>query len=236
LPVLEVEGVTVRFGGVIALTDVDLTVAEGTLHGLIGPNGAGKTTLIDAVTGFARCSAGTMRFEGTVIDGWSPHRRARAGLSRTFQNLELYVELSVRENLAVASQAARRRPGPSLEDTVDLLGLGAELDRPVRALPHGRQRVVSIARALAGKPALLVLDEPAAGLDTDETTELGQTLRAIVDASVTVLLVDHDMSLVMGICDWIDVLDFGCNLASGLPTTIAADPDVQRVYLGDAAC
>jgi len=232
-PLLEVRGLGVRFGGVVALNGVDLTVRRGSLHGLIGPNGAGKTTFIDAITGFERCAAGAVSFAGRRVDRWPPHRRVQIGLSRTFQNLELYAELTVAENLAVPYRVARHRPGTELEQIVEQLRLADVLSRQVRTLPHGRQRIVSIGRALAARPEMLVLDEPAAGLDTDETKELGRTLRTIQAGGITVLLVDHDMGLVMDICDWITVLELGRNLAAGPPRQVAADPQVQRVYLGE---
>jgi len=229
---LRVTGLSVRFGGVHALRNVDLTIRRHSLHGLIGPNGAGKTTLIDAITGF-ETATGTVEFTGRQLDGWRPYRRARVGLSRTFQNLELYAELSVAENIAAAAHASGRGSSAQIDEIVDLLGLEQDMPRRARELSHWRQRIVSIARALAVQPDLMVLDEPAAGLDNDETVELGRTLQAIRDRGVTILLIDHDMSLVMGICDWISVIESGRNLAAGPPADILRNDDVRRVYLGE---
>lgn len=232
-PLLSLHAMSVRFGGVYALRNVDLSVEAGTLHGLIGPNGAGKTTLIDAVTGFERCSGGDVRYHGRAVNHWTPHRRAQAGLVRTFQNLELFPELTVRDNLKIPVPTSRRE-APDLLDIAGRVGVRELLDRQVRELPHGVQRLVSIGRALATLPTLLILDEPAAGLDTHETLQLGRTLRSIVESSVTVLLVDHDMHLVMDICDVITVLAGGANLAHGRPGEISRDLEVRRVYLGEA--
>lgn len=231
---LEIDRVSVRFGGVFAVRDVSLTVRRGNLHGLIGPNGAGKTTLIDAITGFEACHRGHIRFKGHRIDRWAPHRRANAGVVRTFQNLELFPDLTVEDNLQVAAGSLIARSADTA-GVVERMGIGDVLGREVSRLPHGVQRLVSIARALVTSPELLILDEPAAGLDTDETKQLGHTFRSIVGSGITILLVDHDMHLVMDVCNTIDVLSAGTNLTSGNPAQIAADPDVRRVYLGEIA-
>jgi ABC-type branched-subunit amino acid transport system ATPase component len=206
-------------------------VEEG-IHGLIGPNGAGKTTLIDAVTGFERPSAGHVTFLGENIDGWSAHRRARAGLVRTFQMLELYNELTVDENLQSARRASRRGSLEMLNTAVEMFQLGPELKLPARKLPHGRRRMVSIARALACNPSVLLLDEPAAGLDTTETAGLRERLGDIARLGVTCLLVDHDMTLVMEACHRITVLVGGRHLAEATPSEIARDERVREAYLG----
>jgi ABC-type branched-subunit amino acid transport system ATPase component/branched-subunit amino acid ABC-type transport system permease component len=229
-PMLSLTGLTVRYGGVIALSDVSFDVPAGSIMGLIGPNGAGKTTLIDAVSGFAP-STGLVSLSGQSILGMKPHRRTRAGLGRTFQSIELYDDLSVSENVAVGRAAAS---GPNNDDAIfALLGLTAVRHRPAGELSQGQRQLVSIARALAGAPKLLLLDEPAGGLDSAESRWLGDRLRDIRDSGVTVILVDHDMHLVLNLCDEIRVLDFGELIASGTPTQIRSDPNVAAAYLGD---
>jgi ABC-type branched-subunit amino acid transport system ATPase component len=222
----------VRFGGVFAVRDVSLVVRQGQIHGLIGPNGAGKTTVIDAITGFEETAAGTIRFDGQDVSRWAPHRRTRAGLSRTFQNLELFEDMTVAENLTAA---VGHRGGLDLSENraVQLLKISHLLDAKVGALAHGVRRLVSVARALMTNPTLLILDEPAAGLDDEETEALGSTLRQLQQADVTVLLVDHDMTLVLSVCDVITVLDRGVVLARGEPSEIKADPAVRLAYLGE---
>lgn len=236
---LEARDVTVRYGGLVAVDGVSMTVPDGALVGLIGPNGAGKTTFIDAVTGFAP-ARGTITLGGTRIDGWSAHRRARAGVTRTFQSLELFDELTVAENLRVHADPhglGRRDPAPTTAgDPLAVLGLEWTAALRPTALPHGTRRLVSIARALAGRPTVLLLDEPAAGLEVAETRELARRLRALVDGGVaSIVLVDHDMSLVMGVCDVVYVLDFGRCIATGPPAAVRADPAVVTAYLGGAA-
>jgi branched-chain amino acid transport system ATP-binding protein len=229
---LEVTGLSVAFGGVMAVRNVDLTIRKGSLHGIIGPNGAGKSTLIDAITGFEAPTSGGITFLGQDIRRVAPHVRARRGLTRTFQNLELYLELSVLENLQAAAQASGRGTTEWFDHIVDMLGLQSELPLQARQLSHGRRRIVSLARALVARPVLVILDEPAAGLDTHETQSLAGSLRQILDDGVTVALVDHDMTLVMGSCHVVTVLEGGSVLAEGPPSDIVDDPDVRRVYLG----
>jgi branched-chain amino acid transport system ATP-binding protein len=244
---LEVDELSVRFGGVAALDGVRMRVAEAGVTGLIGPNGAGKTTLIDAVTGFVRPDSGTIRFDGERIDGFAPHRRVRRGMVRTFQSLQLFEDLSVRENLLVASLPVGslrdvvgmlRRPDPDALGRVDralaLLDLETAAERLPRELSHGRRNLVAVARALASGPRLLVLDEPAAGLDTDESLGLGRHLRAVAEAGVPVMLVDHDMGLVMGACDDLWAMDRGQVIAHGTPAEVRDHPVVVAAYLGDA--
>ena len=243
---LETEGLSVSYGGVKALSDVDLEVAPGTLVGLIGPNGAGKTTLIDAVGGFVPAT-GTVRLADEDISGLAPHRRARAGLARTWQAADLFDDLSVRENLRVAAG----RPGvaatlselvrggipelAAVEETIVDLGLEAIADRQADELTQGQRKLVGVARALAARPKLLCLDEPAAGLDTAESRDLGQRLRRVVDRGTAILLVDHDMGLVLSVCDHVVVLNFGTVIARGDPSTIRRDHAVIEAYLGRAA-
>jgi ABC-type branched-subunit amino acid transport system ATPase component len=226
--VMRVTGLSVTFGGVHALREVCLEVREGELVGLIGPNGAGKTTLVDAVSGFVGYT-GQAELAGADIGGLPPHERARRGLGRTWQSTELFDDLDVRENLTVAS------PDGSAEQTLGLVGM----DWAARAMPGqlsmGQRKLVGVARALAARPRLLCLDEPAAGLDTRESGELGACLRALADEGQSMLLIEHDMGLVMGICDRVVVLEFGQVIAEGPPEVVRADPRVIAAYLGAGA-
>jgi sulfate-transporting ATPase len=230
---LDVENLTVRYGGVIAVSDVSLSVEPATVVGLIGPNGAGKTSVIDAATGFARCD-GTVELLGERIDGLPPHQRVRLGLARTFQSIELYDDLSVEENITAA---ARTFTGDARRDAVtaalDLVGISDLRDRTAGELSQGQRQLVSIARGCVARPRLLLLDEPAAGLDTTETKWLGDRIRAIAASGVGVLLVDHDVSLVLAVCDHIYVLNLGEIIASGTPAEIRADRGVAAAYLGE---
>jgi ABC-type branched-subunit amino acid transport system ATPase component len=227
-PILEVDDLVVAFGGVRAVDGVSFEVRPGRLHGLIGPNGAGKTTTIDALTGFV-AHRGQVRFRGRDLAGFAAHQRARAGLGRTFQSLELFDDLSVRENCQVGAGG----PAPSVDRALDLLGLATVADRLPRELPLGHRKLVAVARALARRPQLVLLDEPAAGLDSDESAQLGHHLRAVVDQEgITVLLVDHDMGLVLGVCDRVTVLDFGRVLAEGTPEDVRSNHEVIDAYLG----
>jgi ABC-type branched-subunit amino acid transport system ATPase component len=208
-------------------------VLETAIVGLIGPNGAGKTTLMDAICGFVATS-GTVCFAGRPIEGMMPHQRARLGIGRTFQAMELWEDLSVSENIVAGLAAARHRHSSrdQLDRTIDLLGLQSLRDRPVRELSRGQRQLVSIGRALIGQPRLLVLDEPAGGLDTSESAWRAERLRVVRASGVTILLIDHDMSLVLGFCDQIQVMDFGAVIASGSPSEIRSDPAVVKAYLG----
>jgi branched-chain amino acid transport system ATP-binding protein len=244
--VLETHRLTVRYGGVQALTDVDLEVPPGSLVGLIGPNGAGKTTLIDAAGGFTR-SSGRVLLDGEDISGLAPHRRSRRGLGRTWQAADLFDDLSVRENLRVAAvqptltQTARELLGgrESAAAAIDLalaeLGIEELADRGAGELSQGHRKLVGVARALAGRPRVLCLDEPAAGLDSHESRDLGHRLRRVVDAGTAMLLVDHDMGLVLSICDLVFVLDFGKLIARGTPDEIRRNAAVVEAYLGRSA-
>jgi branched-chain amino acid transport system ATP-binding protein len=242
---LNVDALSVTYGGVTAVNGVELSVAEGKVVGLIGPNGAGKTSTIDALTGYHAPSSGRVSFGGDDITRMRPHTRARRGLARTWQSVELFDDLTVEENLLVASermgvlQALRDLLLPvgkhSREDVdwaLDLCGLTDVKDRLPTELSHGRRKLVGVARALAQRPRLVLMDEPAAGLDTDESEELGRHLRALPGEGVTVLLVDHDMSLVLSICDEVVVLDFGQVIARGTPTDIRRNDAVIAAYLG----
>ncbi len=244
--VLTATGISVSFGGVLAVVGVDLEVGPGRLVGLIGPNGAGKTTFIDAISGFVRCT-GRVELDGEDLSGLPPHARARRGLARTWQSIELFDDLTVRENLLVAShrpsfwQTVRETVTPPAASTaeigpaLELLGLEAVADELPSELSQGERKLVGIARALVAKPRLLCLDEPAAGLDTSESEELGRRLRRLADGGQATLLVDHDMGLVLGICDEIVVLEFGKVIARGPADTVRRDPQVIAAYLGSAA-
>ncbi|MCW2932689.1 MAG: putative transporter ATP-binding protein, partial [Actinomycetia bacterium] len=228
---LRVNGLTVRYGGVVAVNDLSFTVPEGSITGLIGPNGAGKTTSMDAICGFADCQ-GTVELSGRALHGLPPHRRAALGLGRTFQSAGLYEDLTVEENVVVGQQVARDRGPGQVATILSVLGVAALRGKRVSDLSQGQRQLVAVARALAGQPRLLLLDEPAAGLDSAESAWLAERLRKVRDSGVTILLIDHDMSLVLGLCDEIHVLDFGALIASGAPGEIRGDQRVAAAYLG----
>ena len=244
--VLATSGLSVRFGGVHAVENVDLVAEEGQLVGLIGPNGAGKTTFVDAITGYVR-STGRVELDGRDLAGMPPHARARLGLARTWQSTELFDDLTVLENLTVAAErpsivslaaelvGRRIRPAESPADALAVLDLGPLADAMPAELTQGQRKLVGVARAIAMEPRLLCLDEPAAGLDTRESEDLGQRLRQIADGGTTTLLIDHDMGLVMNICDRIVVLEFGKVIAAGQPDEVRRDQQVVRAYLGGAS-
>ena len=248
--ILETKGLTVTFGGLNANDGVDLAVPHGSFVGLIGPNGAGKTTFIDAITGYVPMSAGTAVFDGNEIGALKPHERAQAGLVRTFQSLELFEDLSVRDNLLVAGYPTRwysfildmlhlTPTDAEVEERVDwaldIMGLTGEAEAMPTDLSHGRRKLVGVARALAAQPKLILLDEPAAGLDTAESQILGGHLREFLEHDMSVFLIDHDMGLVLSVCDYIYVLDFGQIIAQGTPADIRDDPAVKAAYLGEQA-
>jgi len=231
LPALSVRDVSVRYGGVVAVDAVTFDVPDGAIVGLIGPNGAGKTTLIDAISGFAP-SSGTLVLRGEPLDRLRPDERARAGLGRTFQAIELWDDLTVAENVGVRSRSSGDVDGDRLDETLALLGLDAVRNRVTSDLSQGQRQLVSIARALVGGPRLLLLDEPAAGLDSNESLWLGDRLRDIRYGGTTILLIDHDMGLVLSLCDEVHVLNFGKIIAGGPPSVVRADPLVAGAYLG----
>lgn len=240
---LELTNLGVRYGGVAALTDVSFSVEPGSIVGLIGPNGAGKTTLVDAVTGYTPAS-GSVRLDGMDITRMRPYTRARLGLGRTFQSVELFDDLTVLENALVAVSTPRaltalghvfRRPSADIEVARAALVL-CELEGVAgvypRELSHGQRKLAGVARAVARRPRLLCLDEPAAGLDSDESIELGRRLRGLTQQGISLLLIDHDMGLVLETCDRVVVLDFGRIIADDLPGKIRSDSTVINSYLG----
>lgn len=235
---LEVVEATVVFGGLTAVDSASFTVQPGCVTGLIGPNGAGKTTLFNVITGLQSPTRGVIRLDGRDITRKRVHRRARLGIARTFQRLEAFGSLTARENLLVALDARRRwKPveGSPIDVADELLarvGIADVADRKVELLPTGTARLVELARALATEPQVLLLDEPSSGLDEAETDAMGALLHELVQDGLAVLLVEHDMPLVMDTCEYINVLDFGRIIASGTPSEIQSDPNVQRAYLG----
>ncbi|MFF7472328.1 ATP-binding cassette domain-containing protein [Streptomyces sp. NPDC008092] len=243
---LALRDLSVAFGGVHALDGVTLEVAQGSLTGLIGPNGAGKTTLLDACTGYVTAH-GEVHLGDRRIDGLAPYRRARAGLVRTFQSLDLFDDLTVAENVATGMPGEarprwwhqlRRMPAadtPVVHDLLASLGLDSVAGSLPGSVSQGQRALVALARALIARPDVLLLDEPAAGLDSHESEELGRRLRDVCDRGTTVLLVEHDMSLVLGNCDHVHVLDAGKLLASGTPAEVRKDPAVLAAYLGEGS-
>jgi len=238
-PLLDARGIRVAFGSVVAVDSVDFTVRRGRLVGLIGPNGAGKTTFIDAVCGFV-AAGGSVRFDGQPVERRPAHERARLGLRRTFQTTELFEDLTIRENLIVparAHAAGADEPASnrfSVEEILRLLDLQDKAECLPRELSGGEAKMAGLARALRGEPKLLLLDEPAAGLDSQESRELGRRLLSLLDLGISMVLVDHDLELVMGVCDEVVVLDRGRLLASGPPETVRRDPAVRAAYIGGA--
>ncbi|MHB8220623.1 MAG: ABC transporter ATP-binding protein [Acidimicrobiales bacterium] len=240
VPALETQGVSVRFGGIAALTDVSLAAHSGQVTGLIGPNGAGKTTLFNVITGLQRPDRGRVSISGRDVTRLGPHRRARLGLARTFQRLELFGTLSAADNVRVGLEAPTARrvaaggsTGPATPSALlERVGVPDAPGAPVASLPTGSARLVELARALAIDPGVLLLDEPCSGLDDHETVALGLLLRQLAAEGRAVLLVEHDMDLVLEICDRVHVLDFGEIIASGTPAEVRADRSVQAAYLG----
>ena len=240
MPLLQTRDITVRFGGIMALDRVSISAEEGRITGLIGPNGAGKTTLFNVITGLQAPTHGFVLVDDADVTGSPVHRRARLGLARTFQRLELFGSLSVRENIRAAAEINALRESDrqiaALTDAIlERTGLARCADAPAHTLPTGLARLTELGRALAIRPRLLLLDEPGSGLDTDESEEFGQLLAGLAAEGMAVLLVEHDMDLVMQACSWIHVLDFGVHVTSGTPEEIRADVRVQEAYLGQPA-
>jgi branched-chain amino acid transport system ATP-binding protein len=230
--------VEVRFGGVVALRGVDITVDSGRVTGLIGPNGAGKTTLFNVITGLQKPQSGRVLLDDEDIVAMAPHRRARLGIARTFQRLEIFGSLTVRENILVAAEIRRRwsrdgsNPRRVAESVIDRVGLRTVARERCDTLPTGMARLVEVGRSLATKPHVLLLDEPSSGLDDQETDDLGDLLLDLAGEGMAVLLVEHDVEMVMSVCRVIHVLDFGRILAVGSPSEIQANPEVRAAYLG----
>lgn len=236
-PLLAIRSLTKRFGGVTALDGVSLEISRGEILGLIGPNGSGKTTMLNTVSGIHRPQGGTVLWDGRDITGWRPHRIARLGIARTFQQAMAFAELPVWENVAVAMQHVDRGRAPSgLQDVERILafvGLGGLAAAPASALGFGHLRRLGLAVALGCQPHLLMLDEPAAGLNDGETAELRQLLVECRERGLTIVVIDHDMNLMMRLCDRLVVLDFGRKIAEGTPAEVGSNREVLSVYLGE---
>lgn len=249
-PLLEAKSMTRRWGGLIAVNDANLSVAKGALHGLIGPNGAGKTTLVNMITGVDRIDSGSVVFKGEDVTGLPAHKLATRGMARSFQTSQLFEEENVLDNVMAGrhrhipyrfphtlfytprTHRVERQNREQAGRILELLGLSSDAKRKVAALPYGRRRLVELARAVASEPDLLVLDEPAAGLPGSDVEGLGNALLVLRDNGYTTLVIEHNIGLLMTICDRITVLSEGCVIADGDPTSVRENPEVIRAYLG----
>lgn len=250
---LEVKNLQMKFGGVVAIAGLDLTVEEGEIRGLIGPNGAGKTTLFNACSGRYPVSSGDIRYRGHSIVGMKPHEIAAHGMVRTFQHVTLYKQFSVLRNVVAGNylhaehsywgslfRTKRTREAEAAsearaQEILDFVGLGDIGEREAATLAHGHQKMLGIAIALAAEPRMLLLDEPCAGMNSDESRAMIDLIRRIRDSGITIMLIEHDMKVVMGLCDSISVLNFGNNIANGTPAEVRANPEVREAYLGSQA-
>jgi branched-chain amino acid transport system ATP-binding protein len=238
MSLLEVDDVVVQFGGVTAVNHASFTAQAGRITGLIGPNGAGKTTCFNVISGLQRPTRGKVRFEGRTVTRLPVHRRSKRGMGRTFQRLEAFGSLSVRENVRVAFDIHRgpvgwlRPSAANVDALLERVGIAAYAGERADSIPTGTARLLELARCLAGSPQLLLLDEPSSGLDETETDAFGELLKELAAEGRAILMVEHDMDLVMGVCDDVHVLDFGSVIASGPPSLIRSDPAVQKAYLG----
>lgn len=250
-PILRIDSVRKTFGGIVALDCLDLSVAEGTVTSVIGPNGAGKTTVFNLITGYLAPTSGVLRFRETPLNGKKPHAVAALGISRTFQNVQVFPTMSVLENVMVGRHLRSRagmlssaflppfvRPEEKRIEAaarlwLEFVGLTAHADTPAGSLPLGNQRKLEVARALAIEPDLILLDEPASGLNSRETLAMGELIAKIRENRITVILVEHDMELVMEISDHVAVLNFGNLIAMGTPGEIQENPEVIAAYLGE---
>jgi len=250
MSLLEVHGLSKEFGGVHAIQDLSFSIAPGTIHSIIGPNGAGKTTLFNLITGVYKPSTGRILFDGAEVAGQAPYRLAARGMSRTFQNLQIFFNMTALENVMVGRHLhvdrrflpALLRLGTAKADRacrehcirlMEFVGCGKYIETEAAQMPYGALKRLEIARALAAEPKLLLLDEPAAGLNATESREIDEVIKKVAQQGVTVVLVEHDMKMVMGISDHILALDYGRKLAEGTPAQVRQNPDVVAAYLGN---